>query len=565
MKNRRKARELTLQVLYQADVRKIFPPQALKIILSRYHFKPDVKSFCQRLVLGTEKYLTPIDNLIKWYAKNWTLDRMTVIDRNILRFSIYELLLVKEVPPVVSINEAVEIAKRYGTEDSGKFINGILDKIRKQRVSEDSLKWSYLNQKLQNPFIQSLVKLKNGEKAYLVGGFIRDSLLGKETKDVDIILDSPDFTPVEKFSHHYGKSPVALDENLRRVPLPEGYQIDFALQKSSLRANLLERDFTINTLALDLDHLQASGLYLMDIRGGLEDLSNAKITLVTDKALENDPLRMLRAFRLKSQLKFTADKHLLSMILKKHHLIDRVAKERVTEEIFLIMEGSFAGGHLSHPSARKLLEKILKAPVYPENLQYLEEILSPETNFLSSLKPQLINHVGKRAGNVNRLQLIKLVSLAISSSKAERTGADVAEALALGKKQERFIRKVTKLAPLAENLMEKSFDLSEVSAFFLKGKEETPEIFLATVILKTEVPDYLSRCEKILTIFFEKYSLILQSPGLVSGDELIRLLGIKPGPRVKTVLDRIHQAQITGEIKEKEEALALARQIVEKK
>ena len=205
MKNRRKARELTLQILYQADIRKIPPLEAAKAILSHYRFKKEIEFFCKELTSGTQHLLFWIDDLIKSYAKNWTLNRMTVIDRNILRFSIYELTTIQKVPSIVSINEAVEIAKRYGAEDSGKFINGILDKIRKERLSENFLKWGCLEQSLANPFIRSLVALKEGNKAYLVGGFLRDGLLGRAAKDIDIILDCPDFELAEKFSRHYRK------------------------------------------------------------------------------------------------------------------------------------------------------------------------------------------------------------------------------------------------------------------------------------------------------------------------------------------------------------------------
>ena len=563
MKNRRKARELTLQVLYQADVRKIPPTEALKVILSHYHFKPDVEVFSRKLVMGTEKFLPWIDKLIKWYAKNWTLDRMTAVDRNILRFSIYELLLVKEVPPVVSINEAVEIAKRYGTEDSGKFINGILDKIRRERASEKTLKWGYLRQKLQNPFLKSFISLKNTKKAYLVGGFIRDNLLGKETKDLDIILDAPDFELVEKFARSCGKSPVVLDENLRRVILPDGYQMDFTLQKSSLEVDLLERDFTIDALCLDLDNLKMPNFHLLDIKNGLEHLFDRKIVLITAEALDKDPLRMLRAFRLKSQLDFEIDEHLLDLISRKSHLIEKVAKERIREEIFLIMQSPCAGTYLNHPAARKLMESILNSPVYPENLQYLEEILSPKKNFFSSIKTRLIQHLEKKIGNITRLKLLKLVSLILPSSVS---GVEeiAARALTLSKKERKIIRKVINFWPFLEKLKEESFNSSKFAAFFLEGGEEVPEICLAAAVAKKEDTEYLKLVQQVLSNFFEKYSLILHPPKLVSGDELINLLGIKPGPLVNTILNKIHQAQIAGKVKEKKQALELAHQLLEK-
>ncbi|MCD6574617.1 transcription antitermination factor NusB [Candidatus Aerophobetes bacterium] len=565
MKNRRKARELSLQVLYQADVRKIAPTQVLKTILSRYHFKPGVESFSRNLILGIEKFLPWINTLIKRYAKNWTLDRMAVIDRNILRISIYELLLVKKVPPVVSINEAVEIAKRYGTEDSGKFVNGILDKIRKERVSEKPLKWNYFKQKLQNPFLKSFseLKKKTGGKAYLVGGFIRDSLLGKEARDFDIVLESKDFEIVEKFAHQYGKHPVVLDDNLRRVILPEGYQMDFSLQKASLESDLEERDFTIDALALDTNHIKIPNLYLIDIKGGLEDLCNHRIALMNDNALDRDPLRMLRAIRLKLQLSFEIDRHLLDMIFEKHHLIDRVAKERIREEIFLILKNPAAGECLNQPAFKKLMENALKNPVYPENIQYLERIISPDTNLLHSVKSKLVKHLERRVGNVTHMQLLKLISLIFSPFQKEGKEVKV-EDLALSKKEKRIIGKVISSLPTLEKLTDKPSDSSKLSAFFLQGGEETPQICLLAVLARKEDASYLSFMEEVLSIFFEKYSLILQPPRLVSGNELIDKLGIKPGPQLNIILNKIHQAQITGEVKKKDEALQLARQLLEK-
>lgn len=565
MKNRRKARELALQILYQADIRKIPPLEAAKAILSCYHFKKEIEFFCKELISGTQHLLFWIDSLIKSYAKNWTLDRMTVIDRNILRCSIYELTMLQKVPSIVSINEAVEIAKRYGAEDSGKFINGILDKIRRERVSENFLKWDHLKQKLKNPFVESLIELKEDKKAYLVGGFLRDSLLGRAAKDIDIILDCPDFELAEKFSKHCRKPCVALDDNLRRVPLPEGYQIDFTLQKSSLKNDLLERDFTINALALDLDCIHNPNLCLVDIRGGLDNLCNAKISLVADRTLEDDPLRMLRAFRLKSQLNFTIDTYLLDSIANKYHLIDRVAKERIRDEIFLIMQNPAAANHLDHPAAKKLLEKIVQHPVHLPNIEYLEKILSPETKFFLSSKPQVTQHLNQEIGTIQRLQLLKLVSLVVSPFLNDTIGNDIAEALNLSNKERGIVQKLVRLMPRVKKLMGKPVDSLEFSAFLLHAGEETPEISLAEAIRKGEDSAYLNLCAQILATFFAKHSLILQPPKLISGDELIQALNMKPGPQVRMILTQIHQAQIAGKVTTKEEALESARKMVEQK
>lgn len=89
-----------------------------------------LRLFAEPLIRGTVEHLEELDEKIKQYTKNWDLRRMAVVDRNVLRLAVYEMLYRDDIPPVVSINEAVDIAKRFSTDESGRFVNGILDKIK---------------------------------------------------------------------------------------------------------------------------------------------------------------------------------------------------------------------------------------------------------------------------------------------------------------------------------------------------------------------------------------------------------------------------------------------------
>jgi len=89
----------------------------------------EVKAFAEEIVKGTYKHLAEINKLICKCAKNWSLDRMAIVDRNVLRMAVYEVLYRMDIPTSVTINEAIEIAKKYGTEESGAFVNGILDSV----------------------------------------------------------------------------------------------------------------------------------------------------------------------------------------------------------------------------------------------------------------------------------------------------------------------------------------------------------------------------------------------------------------------------------------------------
>ncbi len=133
MGKRRKARELALQLLYQLDLRgERDPGPHLPEFWSRHPVDAEVRTFTETLVRGTKLYQPKIDELITQYADHWDLERMAVVDRNILREGIFELVWMTEVPSKVAINEALEIAKKFSTQESTGFINGILDRARKE-------------------------------------------------------------------------------------------------------------------------------------------------------------------------------------------------------------------------------------------------------------------------------------------------------------------------------------------------------------------------------------------------------------------------------------------------
>ena len=137
---RRKSREYALQMLYQYDVRH----QSAGLADGFWEDKEvldNIMEFANNLVDGVIKNLDKIDDKIRLSASNWSIDRMAVVDRNILRMSVFELFYIQDIPVKVTINEAIEIAKRFGEGESGSFVNGILDRIVKdhQEMLEDKL------------------------------------------------------------------------------------------------------------------------------------------------------------------------------------------------------------------------------------------------------------------------------------------------------------------------------------------------------------------------------------------------------------------------------------------
>lgn len=129
MGSRRKGRELALQMLYAIDMNPSNPPSSSRQLLDDAEIDFDAVDFADDLVRGVTENRMIIDQKIHEKSKNWSIPRMARVDLNILRMATYELLLRNDIPKNVSINEAIEVAKKYGTGDSPAFINGILDEI----------------------------------------------------------------------------------------------------------------------------------------------------------------------------------------------------------------------------------------------------------------------------------------------------------------------------------------------------------------------------------------------------------------------------------------------------
>lgn len=137
MRLRSKAREIALFILYQVEITKSDYQGAFSRYIESEKQPQELADFSFSLIEGVVKNIDCLDSLIKKYVKNWEIDRMAVIDRNILRLACFELIFLKDIPPKVSINEAIELAKRFGDVDSPRFANGVLDKIYKTESKEN--------------------------------------------------------------------------------------------------------------------------------------------------------------------------------------------------------------------------------------------------------------------------------------------------------------------------------------------------------------------------------------------------------------------------------------------
>ena len=132
MGKRRRARELAVQVLFHLEFNPSDPGESFDLLCRSFSPPKEIRAFSKELVLGVWENKGNLDTLIRQASRNWRIERMSRVDRNILRVAVFEVLYVGDIPPKVSIDEAVELGKKYGTEDSGAFVNGVLDHIYNQ-------------------------------------------------------------------------------------------------------------------------------------------------------------------------------------------------------------------------------------------------------------------------------------------------------------------------------------------------------------------------------------------------------------------------------------------------
>jgi len=139
MGSRRRARELAIKVLFHLEFTPGNPEDVFQLICENFGSSRSIRSFSKELVLGVCAKREELDRLISGASEHWRLERMSRVDRTILRLGAFEILVMKDIPPKVSIDEAVELGKMFGTEDSGSFINGVLDNIYNNLKQEDAL------------------------------------------------------------------------------------------------------------------------------------------------------------------------------------------------------------------------------------------------------------------------------------------------------------------------------------------------------------------------------------------------------------------------------------------
>ncbi|ELR98255.1 CCA tRNA nucleotidyltransferase [Gloeocapsa sp. PCC 73106] len=375
--------------------------------------------------------------------------------------------------------------------------------------------------------------------AHLVGGAVRDALLGRKSDylDLDFVIPTGAIALAQKIAQYYSAGFVILDpqRQIARVVFPQA-TVDFAQQEGdTLETDLGRRDFTVNAIALYLPQQT-----LIDPLKGLIDLEKKQLKMISVANLESDPLRLLRAYRQGAQLNFTIEAQTRIHLRDLAPLLIRVAPERVQSELNYL----FANPHGSYWLEQAGLDGLLNVwlpnvnPTKLAQLAQIDTILPRVESTWSSINWQ--SEVSPLA------KLTRLV--ADHPLEAQR------ELIALKYPKEVFNGVKSVLHHLSE-LSKCSGDLREQYFFFLGINKFFP--ILALVALAQNIQPEL--VTGLINRYSDRHDLVAHPQPLVTGNDLINSLHLKPGPQIRELLTEIHIARIEGKITTPEEALDFAQ------
>ncbi|MDD2904418.1 MAG: HD domain-containing protein [Syntrophales bacterium] len=483
------------------------------------------------------------------------------------------------------------------------------------------------SEKLKDNILQGAIKLANrrslqvlGELAahrrvqvYLVGGTVRELALGRQSPDLDLAVSGQTLELARELAGALKGTYVLLDEAVSTARVVwQGEILDLAgFRAPTLAGDLEGRDFTINALALDLAALLARGpLDLIDPWGGLEDLARGLVRVVRPQNFQEDPLRLLRAYRFAATHGFSLTPETRAAIPAALPEFSRVAGERVRQELFTLLAAGRVAPILEEMDRTGLLTYIFPEceemkgveqdgfhhlDVFHHSLAavaYLEEVLAAPQNYLGDLAAEFHHYLQPPFQAV----LLKLAALFHDAGKPrvqdrrtspdrytfyyhERVGVELFTAAALRLRfSQAEIKTVTHLITLHMRpfLLLPAFRDGELSTRALgrlvrAAKVDLPGLFALAMAdsLAGQGPQKPRDAEAVLAALADAAYRFLKErlepqdrqPRLLTGHDLIKALGLEPGPRFREILTAVEEAQWEGSIHTRGEALALARSI----
>ncbi|AEB08388.1 HD domain-containing protein [Desulfobacca acetoxidans] len=463
------------------------------------------------------------------------------------------------------------------------------------------------------PMLQVLAKLaaSRGLKVYLVGGAVRELLLGRETHDLDLAVDRQALEVGQELAQTIGGSYVLLDEREKSARVVwQGRELDLTeFRAPDLPGDLRKRDFTLNAMAIPLEELlDPSTPQIIDPWGGRADLTAGRLQLLLPENFLDDPLRLLRAFRFAATHGFDLSPQLRRVIQRYGPAIATAAGERQRQELFRLLSAPRA-----HPVLRLMDQLGFLGHLLPEledmkgvaqdgyhhldvfehslsTVCHLEELLAAPENYFQ----ECASYVTTYSRQDKKAALLKLAALFHDVGKPltrqfredqrrytfyhhERLGVEiflqVAARLRFSQEESRTVARLIELHMrpflLLPDYRQGKLSQRALGRFIKAARPELAGVFLLAMADSlggqgpAKPPDSEAAlagfCDQVYVFLKERLEPLEQRPRLLTGDDLIRVLRLNPGPVFSKLLTAVEEAALAGEITSREEALELVR------
>ncbi len=442
---------------------------------------------------------------------------------------------------------------------------------------------------------------------FVVGGAVRDRLLKRPTSDIDLIVPKDPAAAAEKIARAMGGSAFPLDaeRGIIRVAFPDGPHLDLAqIQGGSLEADLKRRDFTANALAVPIHHWPSAAWSkaIIDLSGGRGDIGKRRLVPLSKSVYDEDPLRLLRAFRIAAELSFSISKPALQEIAKKRNLLKKPASDRIREELLKIFATGRAYATLQMMEEAGVLEVLLPevkklrktAPQYYgkggvlrhtlESVKFFEEIMEDLSSWFPGAAGKIRAYLADSLSGYPRTAHLKWALLLHDLGKPktakrvggrlrffehEHVGADMV--VALGPKFRWSAEETSRYARLVRNHMRPGNLASHaeitdkaIHRFFRDLGDDAVGMILVSLAdhltyltpgqRRKRSSSHERAAIKMIRRYYSAPERVLP-PRILSGFDVMEAFNLPPSPLIGELLQEAKEAQAEGKIKTREEAL----------
>ena len=462
---------------------------------------------------------------------------------------------------------------------------------------------SKIIEKIKSDDVLTKIRENFDNDIYLVGGTVRDFLLGKNSYDRDlIVIDEDAKTFSEKLAEFFDATFITLDnENkIYRLVLPDKINyldVTNALE-NSLERDLMRRDLTINSIAVNLKTFET-----VDICGGITDLQHGVLNCINEHNFVDDPLRLLRVYRFQSILGFELSHSVIEAVCKYSDLIEKPAVERINYELIRLFSGAFAFKALLNMDKTWLLEKIFPIvkelkQVPPNTHHHLDlfnhsiETVKQLSGIYANSSPEVKEHMNVvDFGGASRIAHLKLAAFLHDIGKfstwsiEEETGRhrfikhdDVGAKMVVGllrkmcfsNKQIEYISSMIKHHMYPSQVMSAPEINDKIMMRYIRkmDKNSIDTILLSQAdrlsargdaVSDEMVEENLTNLNRLLNFYLSVKDTLVPLPKLLTGNDVMQILNIKPSPYLGEVMDALHEAQILGDVADVDTAIVFVK------